>query len=79
MKRSTLEKKIRQKLSSEGVTITPGSPAERGVKLVAQVGADVATTGASVYRRTREAVSQAAEDARDAIHQATKPAPRRKR
>ena len=79
MKRSTLEKKIRQKLSSEGVTLTPGSPAERGVKLIAQVGADVATTSANAYHRTRAAVSQAAEDARDAIHQATKPGPTRKR
>ena len=79
MKRSTLEKKIRQKLSAEGVTLAPGSRAERGVKLIARVGADVATTSTRAYHHTRDAVSRVAENTRDAIHQATKPAPTRKR
>jgi hypothetical protein len=79
MKRSSLEKKIRQKLHAEGVTINPGTSAERGIKLIAQVGANVVTKSTSAYRRTRDVVSQVAENTRDAIHQATKPGPQRKR
>ncbi len=79
MKRITLEKKIRKKLHAEGVTILPGSRAERGLKLIAQVGADVTTTGTKVYRQTRETVSRAAENTRDAIHRATEPTGKRRR
>lgn len=79
MKRTVLEKKLRQKLAASGVNLEPGGPAERGVAYIADVGAKVATTGERALRDTRSALSRAAESAREAIHEATKPSPRRRK
>lgn len=79
MKRIVLEKKLRQKLAAEGVNLEPGGRAERGVTLLAEVGAKVATSGERALRNTRSALSRATETAREAIHQATKPPPPRKK
>jgi len=79
MKRTVLEKKFRQKLAAQGVTLEPGSRAEHGVKIIAKVGADFTTTGERALRETRDGITRAAEAARDAIHNATKPPPRRRK
>ena len=79
MKSTVLEKKLRTKLASEGVTLAPGSRAERGLKLVSTVGAEVATTGQRAVRTTRSALGRAVESARAALHEATKPPPPRRK
>jgi hypothetical protein len=79
MKRSVLEKKLRQKLAAEGVKLEPGSRAERGVKAFARVSADLATAGEQAVRDTRGVLTRAAEAAREAMHEATKPRPKSKR
>lgn len=79
MKRTIIEKKFRQKLTAEGVNLEPGGRAERGVIFVADVGAKVTTTGERALRKTRSALSRAAESARSAIHEATKPPQHRKK
>ena len=78
MKPTVLEKKLRTKLAAEGIAVAPGSRAERGLKLVSTVGADVATKGERAVRTTRTAIGRAVESARAAIHEATKPAPPRR-
>ncbi len=79
MKRTIIEKKLRQKLAAEGVNLEPGGRAERGVIFVADVGAKVATTGERALRDARKTIIRAAESARSAIHEATKPPQRRKK
>lgn len=75
MKRTELEKRLRQKLASQGVNLEPGSRAERGVKTIARVGADLANAGEKAARD----LARAADAARDAIHEATKPRRKRRR
>ncbi len=79
MKPTVIEKKLRRKLTAEGVNLEAGGRAERGVIFVADVGAKIATTGERALRKTRSVLSRAAEGARDAIHRATKPPARRKK
>lgn len=79
MKRTTLEQKLRQKLAAEGVNLEPGSRAERGVKKIATVGAELATASEQAVKETRDMFNRAADAAREAIHNATKQTKRRKK
>jgi hypothetical protein len=79
MKRSKIEREIKQKLSGAGIEIRPGSAAARGVSETAKVGAAVVNSGDRAVRATRSAVAQAVESVREAVHEATKPPPAPKR
>lgn len=77
MRKTDLEKKIRAKLATEGIKLEPGSPADRGVKAIAKAGADLATSGDRALQDIQNVLNRAADAAREAIHNATKPPPRR--
>ena len=75
MKRTKIERDIKQKLADAGIEIRPGSAAARGVSKTAEVSAAVVNSGERACRVTRSAVAQAVESVREAVHEATKPPP----
>jgi hypothetical protein len=79
MKRTKLERSIKNKLADVGIEITPGSPAAKGVSKTAEVGAVVVNSSSHAYRVTRTAVAQAVESVREVVHDATRPPPTSKK
>ena len=62
--------------STKGVIvsdITPDSPAARRMTEVAKIGAEVVNTSNQALRAAQKAIRNAAESARETIHEATKP------
>jgi len=73
MKTAKLESKMKKKLANVGIEITPDSPAARRLTDVAKIGAEVVNTSNRALRVTQKAIRNAAESARETIHEATKP------
>lgn len=77
MKTEKLESKIKKKLAGVGIEITPDSPAARKMTEVAKIGAEVVNSGNKALRVAHKAILDVAESARETIHEATKPPPKR--
>jgi hypothetical protein len=73
MKSQTLKRSMVSKLAELGVTLTPDGPVDRGVTQVAEVGARVVNESRRTVRTVRKDMEAAAEAARAAVHEATKP------
>lgn len=77
MKAQTLKQKMTKKLAGLGVSIAPESSADRKIDTLAELGADFVNRSRKTIRTVRKEASAAAEQARAAIHEATKPKPRK--
>ena len=73
MKPRTVTRKIKKTLADIGVEIAAGSAADRNIKQVAQVGAEVLNAGQKVALVAKKQWSEAADSLRESIHEATKP------
>lgn len=73
MNRKTIEQRIKQSLADKGVTILPGSSADRGVRTVSKLTADVSTAGKRLVDEASTTIKQVSEDIRSRVHEATRP------
>jgi hypothetical protein len=69
MNANRIENKLKRRLTKAGISIAPDSEAARGLKGVAKAGSSLLSAG----RRALHAVEAAADTARVAVHEATKP------
>jgi hypothetical protein len=83
MNTAKLEQTMKQKLAGVGLDVRPDSPADRGISKVARASARVVTSSRHAFRKAETVIREAAESARETIHEATRPpagaAPRRRR
>ncbi len=73
MNKKTIERRIKQSLAAKGVKIVPGSPADRGVKTVSVVTADLSDAGERLVTDASTTIKQVSEKVRSRVHEATRP------
>lgn len=74
----TLIKKTKSAAQKKGVVVTPGSDADKVVNKTIEAGVEIANGGISLAARAKKKGFSLFNQAREKIHEATKPAPAKK-